>query len=54
MLAAVEGDVPIGRLLIEKGATIDARNNKQDTALTLASHRGYTLFANLLNEHSAA
>jgi ankyrin repeat protein len=28
MLAAVEGDVPIGRLLIERGATIDTRNKK--------------------------
>ena len=48
MLAAVEGDVPIGRLLLEKGAVIDAVNHKEDTALSLATHRGYTLFADLL------
>lgn len=48
MLAAVEGNVPVGRLLIEKGAGIDARNNKEESALTLATHRGYTLFADLL------
>jgi ankyrin repeat protein len=52
MLAAVEGNVPIGRLLIEKGATIDTSNNKADTAQTLATHRGHTLFADLLNEAS--
>ena len=48
MLAAVEGDVAIGRLLIEKGASINARNNKEDTALTLATHRGHALFVDLL------
>ena len=48
MLAAVEGDVPIGQLLLEKGASINARNNKEDSALTLATHRGYTLFVDLL------
>ena len=54
MLAAVEGDVPIGRLLIEKGAAINARNNKEDTALTLATHRGFALFVDLLNLNGAS
>ena len=49
MLAAIEGDVPIGRLLIEKGADINARNNKEDNAASLATHRGYTLFVDLLS-----
>ncbi|MGD0648907.1 MAG: ankyrin repeat domain-containing protein [Acidobacteriaceae bacterium] len=48
MLAAVEGNVPVGRLLIEKGAAINARNNKEDTALTLATHRGFAAFVDLL------
>ena len=48
MLAAVEGHVAIGRLLIEKGADLNARNNKQDNALTLATHRGHQLFVDLL------
>lgn len=52
MLAAVEGDVPIGRLLVEKGAIIDASNNKEETARSLAANRGYTLFVELLNEAS--
>jgi uncharacterized protein len=48
MLAAIEGDVPIGRLLLDHGANPTLLNNKSDTALTLATHRGYTLFAALL------
>jgi ankyrin repeat protein len=39
MLAAVEGAVPLGRLLLEHGAN-----------LMLATHRGYGLFADLLNK----
>jgi hypothetical protein len=54
MLAAVEGDVAVGRLLIERGADINARNNKEDSALTLANHRGHTLFADLLTLNGAS
>jgi len=54
MLAAVEGDVPIGQLLLEKGASINARNNKDESALTLATHRGYTLFVDLLASGGAS
>jgi hypothetical protein len=54
MLAAVEGDVPIGQLLIEKGASVNARNNKEESALTLATHRGYTLFVDLLASGGAS
>ena len=53
MLAAVEGDIPIGRLLIEKGAAIEPHNNKDETALTLATHRGYIAFVDLLNPAAA-
>jgi hypothetical protein len=48
MLAAVEGNVPIGGLLIEKGAAVNTRNNKDESALTLATHRGFALFVDLL------
>ncbi len=48
MLAAVEGDVPIGQLLLEKGASVNARNNKEDSALTLATHRGFAAFVEFL------
>jgi len=50
MLAAVEGDLPIARLLLEFGANPALLNNKQETALTLANHRGYTLFTELLSK----
>jgi ankyrin repeat protein len=49
MLAAVEGDVPIGRLLIEHGAKTDSVNSKNETALSIATNRGYDLFVELLN-----
>lgn len=52
MLAAVEGDLPIGRLLCERGANTEARNEKGDSALTLANHRGYSLFITFLEEHN--
>ena len=54
MLAAVEGNVPIARLLIEHNAILTARNNKDETALALATHRGHTLLVDLLTEHSAS
>jgi uncharacterized protein len=53
MLAAVEGNVAIGGLLIEKGAAINVRNNKDDSALTLANHRGFALFVDLLTQSGA-
>lgn len=54
MLAAVEGDLPLGRLLIEKGADTTLSNNKEETALTLATHRGFSLFIDLLTQHGAS
>jgi ankyrin repeat protein len=48
MLAAVEGAVPLGRLLVEHGADVDAKNNKEQTALSLAQDRGFALFAEML------
>jgi ankyrin repeat protein len=48
MLAAVEGDVAVGRLLLELGADPALQNNKGETARTLAEHRGFDLFAALL------
>ncbi len=53
MLAAVEGDLSVGQLLLEKGAAINSRNNKEESALTLATNRGYTLFAELLGGTNA-
>ena len=54
MLAAVEGNMSIGHLLIEKGAAINARNNKEDSAFALATHRGHKLFVDLLTLNGAS
>jgi ankyrin repeat protein len=51
MLAAVEGDLPVARALLDHGANPALQNNKSETALTLATHRGFDLFVALLNEH---
>jgi ankyrin repeat protein len=48
MLAAVEGDVAIGRLLLEKGANRASMNKKGETAESIARHRGYEEFLTLL------
>ncbi|WP_158824074.1 ankyrin repeat domain-containing protein [Granulicella sp. S156] len=53
MLAAVEGSVPLGQLLIEKGANLVALNGKGDTPLSIATQKGHTAFIELLREHSA-
>ena len=49
MLAAVEGSVHLGRLLIEKGADLAAMNRKGETALSIATAKGHTAFAELLS-----
>ena len=54
MVAAMEGDTSIGRLLIEKGADLDRRNNGRDTALSLAAHTGHPSFVSLLLESGAS
>jgi ankyrin repeat protein len=54
MIAAMEGDTSIGRLLIEKGADLDRRNNHRDTALSLAAHTGHPSFVRLLLESGAS
>jgi ankyrin repeat protein len=48
MLAAVEGAVPLGRLLVVHGANVNAKNNKEQTASSLARDRGFALFVELL------
>ena len=50
MLAAVEGNVALGQLLIEKGADIAAMNLKGETPLTIATKKGHTAFVELLQQ----
>jgi ankyrin repeat protein len=49
MLAAVEGCVPVGRLLLESSANKAATNAKGDTAESIATKRGFAEFVALLN-----
>ena len=51
MLAAVEGHVAIGKLLLEKGAKVATANNKGQTALAIATQKGHTAFAEMLQAH---
>lgn len=53
MLAAVEGSVPLGRLLLEHGANLARQNVKGATAESIAFDRGYDLFVALLQQPSA-
>ncbi len=54
MLAAIEGSVPLGRLLLERGATIDSRNRHDETALSLAAGKAHLPFLHLLLQHGAS
>ena len=54
MLAALEGAVPVGQLLLLRGATVDARNQHDETALSLAAQKGHLTFVRLLLEHGAS
>jgi ankyrin repeat protein len=49
MLAAVEGNAAIGKLLLEHNADSTRANNKQQTAASLANDRNHTEFAALLS-----
>ena|ERR1700712_3576253 len=52
MLAAVEGAVPLGKILLGKGASNEPKNSKNETALDIACNRGFGLFVELLADPS--
>ena len=54
MLAAVEGCVPLGKLLLEHGADTARANSQGATALTIATARGQYEFAQWLSEELGA
>jgi ankyrin repeat protein len=54
MLAALEGNVAIGELLISRGANVNKTNDFGETALSLAAHGGHTGFIRILLDHSAS
>jgi ankyrin repeat protein len=49
MLAAVEGNATVGKLLLEHGADRARTNNKEQTAAALAIDRNHAEFAALLS-----
>jgi uncharacterized protein len=54
MLAAVEGALPLGRLLLDKGAAVEATNRHGETALSLAAHKGHIDYLRMLRESGAS
>jgi ankyrin repeat protein len=54
MLAAIEGNTPIGELLLSRGADINAVNDFGETALSLAAHGGHIQFIRTLLTHGSA
>jgi len=54
MLAAIDGNTAIGRLLIEAGADLDRQNNLRDCALSLAIRFGHSGFVKLLLDSGAS
>lgn len=48
MLAAIEGNTEIGRLLISRGADLNRMNDFGETALSLAAHSGHVPFIKML------
>jgi len=53
MYAAYIGNIEVIKLLIEKGADVNARNNHNGTALMLAAQRGDLVLVKLLIEKGA-
>jgi ankyrin repeat protein len=54
MLAAMEGNTEIGRLLITAGANLNRRNQFGVSALSLAVETGHPSFVRLLLTHGAS
>jgi uncharacterized protein len=53
MAAAVHGNTAIGRELVSRGADIDATNNFDECALSLAAQKGHVAFASWLLDAGA-
>jgi ankyrin repeat protein len=54
MAAAMEGNLPLGQLLISRGADVDAANQFGDTALSLAAHNRHLPFFRMLLSKGAS
>ena len=54
MLTAIQGNRPVGELLLARGADPHATNKFGDTALSLATHGGHEAFVQWLLRNGAA
>ncbi len=54
MLAALEGNTTIGRLLLDRGADVAPLNGSGESALSLAAHKGHLPFVKLLKARGAS
>jgi ankyrin repeat protein len=54
LMAAFVGNTDIGRLLIERGASVNLADNQGNTALWYAAHLGRVSFVRLLLENGAS
>jgi ankyrin repeat protein len=54
MLTAIQGNRPIGELLLARGADLHAKNLVGETALSLAAHGGHESFVRWLLRNGAA
>ena len=53
MAASHEGHIDIVKLLLDKGADVNAKSKDGDTALKAASVKGHTEIVELLKAHGA-
>jgi ankyrin repeat protein len=53
MVAAQWGYTEITKILLDKGAKVNAKNNYGETALILAKKKGYTTITELLKQYGA-
>ncbi len=53
MIAADEGHTVVARILLDRGANINAKNDDGETALMIAADEGHTVIAQLLRDAGA-